>query len=107
MAENKPEEAIEVEVKLKGVAKIKKDLKDIKNDLADATDPADIERLSIAAGALGDKLKDINEKIAIFADGSDFEKINNGLGLVQYDDSSGYPYDVTEIVVDGTLVVIR
>lgn len=82
MAENKPEEAIEVEVKLKGVAKIKKDLKDIKNDLADATDPADIERLSIAAGALGDKLTDINEKIAIFAAGSDFEKINNGLGLV-------------------------
>lgn len=82
MAENKPEEAIEVEVKLKGVAKIKKDLKDIKNDLADATDPADIERLSIAAGVLGDKLTDINEKIAIFAAGSDFEKINNGLGLV-------------------------
>ena len=27
--------------------------------------------------------------------------------LVQYDDSSGYPYDVTEIVIDGTLVVIR
>lgn len=30
-----------------------------------------------------------------------------GDALVQYDDSSGYPYDATEIVVDGTLVVIR
>lgn len=30
-----------------------------------------------------------------------------GDALVQYDDSSGYPYDVTEIVMDGTLVVIR
>lgn len=30
-----------------------------------------------------------------------------GDAIVQYDDSSGYPYDVTEIVIDGTFVVIR
>ena len=30
-----------------------------------------------------------------------------GDALVQYDDSSGYPYDATEIVVDGAFVVIR
>lgn len=38
------------------------------------------------------------------------ENVRDGVGgdaLVQYDDSSGYPYDVTEIVIDGTLVVIR
>ena len=30
-----------------------------------------------------------------------------GDAIVQYDDSSGYPYDATEIVVDGAFVVIR
>lgn len=38
------------------------------------------------------------------------ENVRDGVGgdaLVQYDDSSGYPYDVTEIVIDGMFVVIR
>ena len=38
------------------------------------------------------------------------ESVREGVGgdaLVQYDDSSGHPYDATEIVVDGAFVVIR
>lgn len=76
---NKP---IEIEIKAKGLSEIKSELKSLKSELANATDPADIERLSMAAGQLSDKITDINEKVAIFAAGSDFEKVSNGLGLV-------------------------
>lgn len=38
------------------------------------------------------------------------ESVRESVGddaLVQYDDSSGYPYDVTEIVVNDMFIVIR
>lgn len=76
------DESIEIEVKAKGIPELRSELKQLKSDLANATDPADIERLSMAAGDLADKITDINEKVAIFSAGSDFEKVNNGLALV-------------------------
>lgn len=76
------DESIEIEVKAKGIPELRSELKSLKSDLANATDPADIERLSMAAGTLADKITDINEKVAIFSAGSDFEKVNNGLSLV-------------------------
>lgn len=76
------DESIEIEVKAKGIPELRSELKQLKSDLANATDPADIERLSMAAGGLADKITDINEKVAIFSAGSDFEKVNNGLALV-------------------------
>lgn len=73
---------IEIPVEVTGLGAIKAELKSLKNELLNATDPADIERLSSAAGALSDKLADASEKIKIFAAGSDFEKVSNGLGLI-------------------------
>jgi hypothetical protein len=75
---------IEINVKpdLTGIAKLKSELKSLKGQLAEATDPADIERLSKAAGDLSDQLKDVNERIAVFASGSGFEQVANGLGLI-------------------------
>ena len=69
------DESIEIEVKAKGIPELRSELKQLKSDLANATDPADIERLSMAAGGLADKITDINEKVAIFSAGSDFEKV--------------------------------
>lgn len=73
---------VEIEIKAKGLAELKTELRGLKSELANATDPADIERLSMAAGELSDKISDVNEKVKIFAAGSDFEKVSNGLGLI-------------------------
>jgi len=73
---------IEIGVKVNGLTQIKQELKALKGELVNATDPADIERLSKAAGVLSDRLADANERVKVFAGGSDFEKVSNGLGLV-------------------------
>lgn len=73
---------VELEVKVNGLTKIKQELKDLKGELVRATDPAEIDRLSRAAGELSDKIADANEKIKVFSAGSDFEKVSNGLGLI-------------------------
>lgn len=73
---------ININVEGKSVKELKQDFKDLKNQIAEASDPADIERLSIAAGAVSDKIQDVNEKIKVFAAGSEFEKVGNGLGLI-------------------------
>lgn len=73
---------IEIGVKVNGLAQIKSDLKALKSELINATDPAEIERLSMAAGQLSDKISDANEKIKVFAAGSSFESVGNGLGLI-------------------------
>lgn len=73
---------IEIEAKVNGLAKIKQELKELKGELINATDPKEIDRLSRAAGELSDKIADAGEKIKVFSAGSDFEKVSNGLGLV-------------------------
>lgn len=73
---------IEIPIKVTGIAEIKSELKSLKSELVNATDPAEIERLSKAAGQLSDKLTDANEKVKVFAAGSEFEKVSNGLGLI-------------------------
>lgn len=73
---------VNIEIKANGISQIRTELKALKGELANATDPADIERLSKAAGQLSDKIADTNEKIKVFSAGSNFEKVSNGLGLV-------------------------
>lgn len=73
---------IEIGVKVNGLTQIKQELKALKGELVNATDPQDIQRLSKAAGELADKISDANERVKVFAGGSEFEKISNGLGLV-------------------------
>ena len=73
---------VEIDVKLNGLGAIKAELRTLKGEIANATDPKEIERLSQAAGKLADQIADANERVRIFAAGSEFEKIGNGIGLV-------------------------
>ena len=72
----------EINIKLNGIAQIRAELKALKGELANATDPTQMAELASKAGELSDKLKDANERVAVFASGSPFEQTNNALGLM-------------------------
>jgi hypothetical protein len=74
---------IEVPLKITGIGDIKKELRDLKGQIASATDPATIAALSQRAGELKDQLADTNEQVKIFASGSKFEQVSNGLGSIK------------------------
>ena len=74
---------IEVPLKVTGISQIKKELASLKSQIADATDPAEMQRLAEAAGELKDQLNDANEKVAVFASGSKFEQTSNAFGLMK------------------------
>jgi len=74
---------VEIPIKVSGLGAIKAELKALKGEIANATDPADIARLSQAAGQLSDQIKDANEAVAVFATGSKFEQVSNGLGGIK------------------------
>jgi hypothetical protein len=74
---------VEIPLKVSGIGAIKAELKALKGEIANATDPADIARLSQAAGELSDQIKDANEAVAVFATGSKFEQVSNGLGGIK------------------------
>jgi len=61
---------------------LKAQFRELKAQLADATDPKDIERLSKAAGALADQIGDASDAAAVFATDSPFEAVGNGIGSV-------------------------
>lgn len=75
--------AINVPIKMNGIQQLKKELKELKGLLADATDPEEIARLSAEAGRVSDSIKDVNEQVSVFASGSPFESTNNALGLMR------------------------
>jgi len=72
----------EINIKLKGLGEIRKELKTLRYDLSQATDPEEMGRLAERAGELTDNLKRANEQTAIFAAGSPFERTNNALGMM-------------------------
>jgi hypothetical protein len=72
----------EINIKLNGIAQIRSELKALKGELANATDPKQMAELGEKAGALSDQLKDANEQAAVFASGSRFEKTSNAFGLM-------------------------
>lgn len=74
---------IEVPLKITGIGAIKKELRDLKGEIANATDPQAVAALTQKAGALKDQLADANEQVNIFASGSKFEQVNNGLGSIK------------------------
>jgi hypothetical protein len=74
---------VEIPLKIGGLAAVKAELKDLKGQLVNATDPAEIARLSKAAGVLSDKIKDANEQVKMFATGSKFEAVSNGFGGIK------------------------
>ena len=73
----------EINIKLNGIAQIRSELKALKGELANATDPKQMAALAEQAGALSDQLKDANERAAVFASGSKFEQTSNAFGLMQ------------------------
>jgi len=76
---------VEIPLKLGGIAAIKAELRDLKGQIADATDPETMTRLAQRAGELKDQLKDANEQIAVFTTGSKFEAVSNSFGAIKGD----------------------
>jgi hypothetical protein len=73
---------VEIDVQAKGILEIRKELRDMRSELLAATDPKEVERLTIATAELEDSLVDINEQVAIFKTGSKFEATTNSLKAV-------------------------
>ena len=74
---------VEIPIKVSGLGEIKAELRALKGEIANATDPADIARLSEEAGVLKDKISDANEAVNAFATGSKFEQVSNGIGGIK------------------------
>lgn len=78
---------IKVKAELTGINKLKSELKEVKNELADAlsmdnVDPKKIEELTQRAAELKDQMADINEQVDVFATGSKYEAVSNSLGAI-------------------------
>ncbi|NBU47934.1 MAG: hypothetical protein EBS34_10950 [Flavobacteriales bacterium] len=74
---------VEIPLKITGIGAIKKELRDLKGQLANATDPKEMAALAQRAGELSDRLKDANEQVKNFATGSKFEQVSNGIGGIK------------------------
>ena len=72
-----------IPLKIQGIAQMKAELRELKGAIASATDPAQMSALAQKAGELSDKIKDANEAVAVFATGSKFEQVSNGLGGIK------------------------
>ena len=72
-----------IPIKLAGLGEMKAELKQIKNELVTATDPAEIERLSTRAGELNQKLKDTNKTIKNFSTGSTVQQVGNQISGIK------------------------
>jgi hypothetical protein len=72
-----------IPIKLAGLGEMKAELKQVKSDLVNATDPAEIERLSTRAGELNQKLKDTNKTIKNFSTGSTVQKVGLQIGGIK------------------------
>ena len=72
-----------IPLKIQGIAQMKAELRELKGELANATDPAQMTALAQKAGVLTDKIKDANEAVKVFASGSKFEQVSNGLGGIK------------------------
>ena len=69
---------VTIPINVTGLGAIKAELKALKGEIANATDPADILRLSQAAGVLKDQIQDANEAVNVFSSGSKFQQASLG-----------------------------
>lgn len=65
---------VEIPLKLTGIAAIKAELKDLKDKIADSTDPEQIAAYADRAGDLQKKLIGVNKQISKFKEGSNFDQ---------------------------------
>jgi hypothetical protein len=61
---------------------LKSQLKDLKAQLANATDPKEVERLAKATGKLSDQIQDASDQAKIFASESKFEQVGTAIGSI-------------------------
>jgi hypothetical protein len=74
---------VTIPLKLTGVGSMKAELRQLKAEIAAATDPAQMEMLAKKAGELTDRIKDANDAVSVFASGSKFEQISNSFGGIK------------------------
>lgn len=74
---------VTIPLKIQGIAQMKAELRELKGAIASASDPAQMAALAQQAGVLSDKIKDANDAVAVFASGSKFEQVSNGLGGIK------------------------
>jgi hypothetical protein len=74
---------IEIPIKLGGLAAIKAELRELKGELANATDPKQMQELAMRAGELKDQLSDANDQVAVFSSGSKFEQVSNSFSSMK------------------------
>ena len=72
-----------IPLKIQGIAQMKAELRELKGLIASATDPAQMTALAQQAGVLSDRIKDANDAVSVFASGSKFEQVSNGLGGIK------------------------
>lgn len=68
---------VQIPLKLTGVGSMKAELRQLKAEIANATDPKQMEALAKKAGELTDRIKDANDAVNVFASGSKFEQVSN------------------------------
>jgi len=74
---------VTIPLKISGIAQMKAELRELKGEIANATDPTQMTALAQRAGEVADRLKDANEQVAVFTAGSKFESISNSLAGVR------------------------
>ena len=70
-------------IQVGGLKELKAELKAVRDELLNATDPKRMQELATAAGELKDRIGDANEQITVFASGSKFEQITNSFGSLK------------------------
>jgi hypothetical protein len=73
---------VDIKTNVTGVKNLRTELRETKEALQQATDPAQVDRLVRKAAELQDKMQDVNEQVAVFASGSKYEQVNNSLGSI-------------------------
>ena len=68
-----------IPLKIQGIAQMKAELRELKGEIANATDPAQMAALAQKAGVLTDNIRDANDAVKVFASGSKFEQVRNGI----------------------------
>lgn len=67
---------VQIPLKLTGIGSMKAELRQLKAEIAAATDPEQMTKLAQKAGELTDRIKDANEAVNVFASGSKFEQVS-------------------------------
>ena len=74
---------VEIPLKLGGIGAIKAELRDLKGQIANATDAESMAKLAMRAGELKDQLQDANQAVNTFSTGSKFEAVGNSIGGIK------------------------